>query len=348
MSYSGLKYELCFLNFYRDNKDCIGDIGNSSIASEAISHVKHSFPYASWEELQIVHNKISRSISSGTNPGVTYNAIKEKFSDHLKNISSTCLYHFMADPNHLLLAIKNMSLRPTIINFEEYFDNNPNYMFADENEKEIFSKLSDDIDLMKTQIQNGVKPNEVLSNVKVPVFSCFTEMPEINLPFHAHHYGFWGISFKKEKLLSRGHNPRFQFGESVLVPVSYIDTRSTNIPTMIVKNVIDQKDVLYRNSYLVDLLKLKPMESFDFHPDHFYSVYFEREWRYISSKKAFEFKYDDIESIFVPKSIWEDATALSESLSRNGTIDPLLNFLHENNLKVTPIDDHHLKRPVSI
>ena len=164
-------------------------------------------------------------------------------------------------------------------------------------------------------------------------------MPESSLPFHAHHYGFFGISFKKNKLIEDTNFDRTVIGTHTLSPVMYLDPYFCDYQELLIEKMINNSsDILVLRSSLEQLLLIKPIDDESLLPENYYSVYFEREWRYISSSQVFKFSIDSIESIFLPHEEYDEANILHpEKFIARPSLKKIIEFATNNEIKVKTI-----------
>lgn len=361
-----LKYELCFLYYYKrayEQREVL-DINDANLASEnncsleeqikkrddvIFKAVKKTFPYESDGSLRLIQEKILKNIKGGLNPSAAYKLIKNRFKDQLANISSSNLYHFTASAEYLLSALKNKVLHPTVVDFNEYFPNNKTYfILTDKTAAVPLRKLQESLDVLKDELNNSTSPlEETITKNKLPIFSCFTEMPEASLSFHAHHYGFWGISFNKEQMLWRREWEVVSNMPHSLCPVLYVGTTDNLIEDMLKANIKKGEDELNNWASLKELLKIKPILMDNLSHETIFSTYFEREWRYISSLRPFSFEYKDIESIFVSKELWDYHNSLRkfpENYEGNNHLSEIVNIAEKNGIRVRTIENMLLHR----
>lgn len=335
-----LKYKLAFIKKYADRSEI--KRGKQLTDKDILDQVHKQFTFASKEELEIIQSQIKEMIEAGLNPKVSYRFMKEKFNPQLVNIFSNNLYHFTSTAEYLESALRDRIIYPSFLNIYEYVDNNlKRRLKLEDNDpfEETFREIQNDSDILKQKFKlQKNKTREDWQN-KMPFYSCFTEMPETSLPFHAHHYGFYGISFKKNNLLVDTVVDRSLIGSHTISPVLYVDPNFCNYQDLLLEKIINttSKSTDRRDS-LENLLRLKPIDDESLLPENFYSVYFEREWRYISSSRPFNFKIEDIEAIFLPHVAWESAnTAHERTLYRENRLKGIIDLVAEHNIKVLTI-----------
>lgn len=338
-----LKYELCFLKLYsvyKSNPEA--GYHDEMVDKVVLDKIEESFPYESRDVLAGVQSKIRNNLKRGMTPEITYELIGKVFSKHLGNIFSNNLYHFTSDIKYLLVALNNKRIHPSTVSLNEYLnkDFSVENAFQDSDTLKNFQALKKSYAELKFEMNDPKNvPEDILAKYKLPIFSCFTEMPESSLPFHAHHYGFCGISFKKEAVLRKIHVQRYN-GTGSISPVIYLDHGNSFIKQQLLGQVITNE--AGRLTHLEELMKIKPIQYTDYEPTNYYSVYFEREWRYVSRTDPFKFEFSDIESIFVPKDFWEGNNFLRNDsffAPVEGLANELSKLVHKNNIQVKTLDN---------
>ncbi len=313
MSKGHLKYELCFLHKYWTHSN--GGLTPEQHNDYILYYVRQDFPYESEVLLRDIQSKIIEQISKGMNPKTRYQQLRSKFTKHVENISSANLYHFTGTLEYLVTALKRQALYPSFLGYEEYLGYKlkqfylPNNLahFIDTEETEL--KLNQQMESCRKS--DWAQVPQVVKNSKLPIYSCFTEMPESSIQFHAHHYGFFGLSFNKSTLFGNNLISKYKDlqlqgnpNHSGFYPVSYVDIYGSKALQLLITAFLDEADQKAKGEIAFELLKFKPTKLHYTSHDDIYSVYFEREWRFISNHRPFEFSLDDIESVFVDALEW--------------------------------------------
>ncbi len=346
-----IKYQLCFLKkysdeFYKyDTEPYDKEVDDAKILKE----VSATFPYEKVKFLETIQEQIIANLNRGMNPETTYQYLREKFKNQLDNIFSNNLYHFTSNLKYLLISLENKRLYPSNVNLDEYLGDRPSYAFNEQLKRH--NKTVSDIKNRYKKLESELAEknsfhSDLLKKHDLPIYSCFTEMPESSLPFHAHHYGFWGISFKKSILVDKLSFGRRIGASTGISPVLYQDNFNNGIEAILLRYVIEAKNDKVRSSYLEELLKIKPCLYDDFAPENFYSVYFEREWRYISREEPFDFELHDIESIFVSEEEWRTCNLIHNkglTFKISDDLRKLTDFVVRNRIKVNTIPNQLFK-----
>jgi len=127
---------------------------------------------------------------------------------------------------------------------------------------------------------------------------CVADIPIIHLPYHARRYGRIAIGFHRQSVINNNFNPvLYQLNRSKAADDSFHAANNLQmaIDLAIQQNHVDILEKLKQSkSRLMALLSLT--KSFD--DSEFSTIYTEREWR---STKPFQFSFDDLAMIVVPK-----------------------------------------------
>ena len=317
-------------------------------------HVRQNFPYEDEGVLKEIQDKLIMQMDEGLNPKKRYDELKAKFSSHLENISSSKLYHFTGSLEYLITALKREALYPSFIGHEEYFGFNFKKFYLPYNLMD-FNNI-EEIELKIEQQKKACKESdwedlpEIVKKSQLPIYSCFTEMPETSLPFHSHHYGFWGIAFNKGEIfgsdvISKHMDQRTQSNplHYGFYPVSYVDSYGNKAFEYLLRSFLEEIDFKVRGDYAFEVLKFKPISIHQTSHENFYSAYFEREWRYISNKKPFTFAIlEHVDSIFVDSLKWSEFIEFKKqnptSLGKYRELKELYDLVTAFDLKVSLIE----------
>jgi hypothetical protein len=297
--------------------------GFESLPQEMIEVAQQSFPYYRQEDLKKIFADVV-TLARQHLPLAQLSSFmtQRRFRRSLESITSNVLMHFV--PKAFIERVLLCGyLAPTVIEYREYEPSHFGCTMRVPGGALEFTSIirrrweQSNTNLIKARENIGSAPQlpdlRRGGGIELPFVSCFTEIPIEAIEFHAEHYGFFGIAFRKSHLLD---GERFQ----IVRPVAYLDAcQSSVIPLLLAAIEKSWQDIETRMRLLRDLFLTKPHHKLGFYPENAFSTFYEREWRYVSYDSWFCFDPKDIEFITVPS---KSLTSLADNaLKENGSVN---------------------------
>ena len=331
-----LKPFLCLLKILSVNPPFYHGLTKELLCAE----LHRAFPYYELSFLEtIVNDFYEAGLSLKQICALKRYLWNDEYQEETERIASPSLFHFLKK-EHLLSALKNKFIYPSILSIDEYmraenrFANSILHGAEHRYEKMMthWKGSADRLRLLRDGGEAKRKLNRFLATSSfLPAYNCFTELPSDSFKLHAEHYGAYGISFRKQTLLSpdrhrvyrRVHGrPDLKTLRNVL-PIHYCSASSSTSPWLLIEHLCrDDISEELRRQVVSDLVLTKPIDESLLSPENIFSVIFEREWRYVSFEKVFDFDIKMLERVLVSKSDYVKYIANEQS-------DPILREILE-------------------
>ncbi|MFH1613690.1 MAG: abortive infection system antitoxin AbiGi family protein [Planctomycetota bacterium] len=131
---------------------------------------------------------------------------------------------------------------------------------------------------------------------------CFCDIPVDDLKIHTQKYGYFGLSFRKEFIASKGGAPVFYMPKQRAEEFDRISSEVVDLFKDSINKTSSEEEKQKHIKRFLFMLKniFSYLKSFDhmLTEDHMENFYFEREWRVLGDLK---FELKDVRRVFLPE-----------------------------------------------